>query len=132
MVSSRYGTQTGTISATCVDVTEYHYVLQTNNYEDTGVDMLCQDQAGFTGRSGDSGAPVYGVPYTNYRRALGLFWGTALPAGYGDPNAPDASWISTYSPIGYVTGEIANAISPSAVVTVICTGLTNQAPGCPP
>ncbi len=105
---------------------------QTASYEDLGIDMLCQDQAGFAGHNGDSGAPVFGVPYANQpARALGLVWGIE-PAGFFDPDTPGMALVSTYSPIGYVTGEIASAISNQSMVEVACSGLTNQPPGCPP
>ncbi|HXG69015.1 MAG TPA: trypsin-like serine protease [Gemmatimonadaceae bacterium] len=128
-ISSSYGTRTGSIDATCVDVTQYHYDPQTALYEDTGVDMLCQDQATYGSQPGDSGGPVYARPYPSQpAAALGLHWGAATGPGY----PTTLPLISTFSPIGYVLGEISKAISERTTVEVVCNGLASDPPGCPP
>lgn len=97
--------QVTTSASTCLDVVQYRPIGNTS--EDTGRDMLCQGQATYDTRGGDSGSPVFEVrsdaPNVNL---FGINWGT----GYSQ--YPSGGPIrGTFSYHSSVSEEIGGAMS---------------------
>lgn len=99
------GLSSGTVTNSCVIVTEYENVNGVPT--DTGRDMLCQVQATYTTLPGDSGSPVFiSSPYfgTNNVSILGVNWGTGYSV-YGNPNSPVRATLSAFN---WISQELAN------------------------
>lgn len=111
-VGARTGETSGSVTATCVDVTQYLQDPTTGNVIDSGVDMLCQSQATYGSDAGDSGSPVFSMPPLGPGRvdAVGLNWGSDPIGNFGDPAY---GFRSTFSEIGIVMNELAITLQPT-------------------
>lgn len=97
------GYTSGPNTGSCVTVSQYENV--NGVAQDTGRDLICQNQADYPSGPGDSGSPVFTFGYQSTTRITiqGLHWGTS----YSQYNNPGSELRATFSRSHDIRGELA-------------------------